>query len=264
MTTDLKPWLHDESASSELKSLLESAEVDEPTEAELERLTGRIAFLFDVPPGGGPDGDGGGGGGQPSGLEGGATSGGATAVATKVATGVSAKLFIGAVVASGGLVTGAFVLRPKPEPAPVVAAVAQAVKPVEIAPPPVEPVAEPAPAVVEPPKPAPAKPRVVQTTPPPQPPSPPAPTAPTSDEELSLLDSAMASSRSGNASQALAAVDAHRAKFPQSPLAQEREVIAIDSLVLLGRPDDARARLAAFRSRWPTSTHLLRLEALLP
>jgi hypothetical protein len=34
--------------------------------------------------------------------------------------------------------------------------------------------------------------------------------------------------------------------------------------VTLGRRDDARERLKSFRTKWPTSTHLVRLEALLP
>lgn len=61
---------------------------------------------------------------------------------------------------------------------------------------------------------------------------------------------------------ALALTDEHARRFPGGTLAQEREVLAIEALAALGRAQDARARLAAFRAAFPQSRHLARLDAL--
>ncbi len=61
---------------------------------------------------------------------------------------------------------------------------------------------------------------------------------------------------------ALALTDEHARRFPSGSLTQEREVLAIEALTRLGRTSDARARLAAFRDRFPQSPHISRLEAL--
>jgi hypothetical protein len=52
-------------------------------------------------------------------------------------------------------------------------------------------------------------------------------------------------------------------RFPSGALAPEREVLAIESLARLGRQPEARARLAAFRAKYPSSPHLARLDSLL-
>ncbi|MDP1917163.1 MAG: hypothetical protein Q8L14_13060 [Myxococcales bacterium] len=262
MTTETKPWLLDESADPGLRELLESAEVDAPSDRQLERLTAKVAFLFDLPPGGGDGGAGGGGGGPPAPT---APVGGVTAAAG----GFGVKALVAAGVVAIGGVVGVVALR-EPVPTPVierpipVAPIAVAPK-VELPPepepvkadelptkppPPVKPVVKVAPTV------APVAAEPTKATPPPPPANP--------DEELTALDDAITAARAGRPAQALAAVDAHLAKFPQSALAQEREVIAIEALVTLGRRDDAKARLTSFRAKWPTSTHLVRLEALLP
>jgi len=59
---------------------------------------------------------------------------------------------------------------------------------------------------------------------------------------------------------ALTDADAHR--FPNGPLAPEREVLAIEALTRLHRLPEAKARLAIFRARYPQSPHLARLDAL--
>lgn len=260
MTTETKPWLLDESADPGLRELLESAEVDAPSDRQLERLTAKVAFLFDLPPGGGDGGAGGGGGGGAPAPT--APVGGVTAAAGGL--GMKALLAAG-VVAIGGVV-GVVALR-QPVPAPVIERptpvavvpkvelppepeLPKAEEPPTKPPPPVKPVVKVAPTVA----PAPVEP--TKALPPPPPSNP--------DEELAALDDAITAARAGRPAQALAAVDAHLAKFPQSALAQEREVIAIEALVTLGRRDDAKERLKSFRSKWPTSTHLVRLEALLP
>lgn len=56
-------------------------------------------------------------------------------------------------------------------------------------------------------------------------------------------------------------LDVHARRFPRGLLAPEREVLAIEALRALGHDDAARARLAAFRARYPDSMHLRRLEA---
>lgn len=133
---------------------------------------------------------------------------------------------------------------PKPEPEPPAAEA-----------PPEEPTPAPAPVVARPPgkkKPAPA--------PPPAPPAP-APGVP-SDAEVSLLQQAMEAAQHGHPEVALQALDAHAAQFPSGALAQEREVLAIEAQVKLGRLGEAQARAARFKQTWPTSTHLLRVESL--
>src|SRR5439155_2889108 len=60
MSTPARPWL-EEGAGGELAQMLESAVTDEPRAEQLQALEARLAFLFTVPPGGGPAPGGGGG-----------------------------------------------------------------------------------------------------------------------------------------------------------------------------------------------------------
>jgi hypothetical protein len=62
--------------------------------------------------------------------------------------------------------------------------------------------------------------------------------------------------------QALSICGDHARAFPQGLLAQEREVIAVDALMRLGRTDEATARAVRFEGAYPSSTHLRRIEAL--
>jgi hypothetical protein len=64
-------------------------------------------------------------------------------------------------------------------------------------------------------------------------------------------------------SSALKLTEEHGKLFPTGTLAPEREVLAVEALAELGRLAEARARLADFRSRFPQSPHLARLDALL-
>jgi hypothetical protein len=61
---------------------------------------------------------------------------------------------------------------------------------------------------------------------------------------------------------ALTLTDEDARRFPTGPLAPEREVLAVEALVRLHRPAEAKERLAAFRTRYPQSPHLARLDAL--
>ncbi len=61
---------------------------------------------------------------------------------------------------------------------------------------------------------------------------------------------------------ALALTDEHAARFPAGSLGQEREVVAIQALLRLGRVGEARTRAARFVAAFPGSAHRSRVEAL--
>ncbi len=69
--------------------------------------------------------------------------------------------------------------------------------------------------------------------------------------ETALLDRAHAALARGDAARALEAADAHARAFPRGQLAENRESVAVQALVHLGRNTEARARGATFRRRWP-------------
>lgn len=89
--------------------------------------------------------------------------------------------------------------------------------------------------------------------------------APESDPEaeLALIRSAQDALGTSPAT-ALARTDEHRRRFGDGVLAQEREVVAIDALVRLGREAEARGRAEAFHRRWPRSAHGRRVDVLVP
>ncbi|HSO39695.1 MAG TPA: hypothetical protein VLT33_44515 [Labilithrix sp.] len=80
--------------------------------------------------------------------------------------------------------------------------------------------------------------------------------------EVALLDRAQASLPASPAD-TLARCDEHARRFATGTLVQEREVLAIDALLRLGRRGEAEARAARFRQSFPRSGHLRRVEALL-
>jgi hypothetical protein len=71
--------------------------------------------------------------------------------------------------------------------------------------------------------------------------------------ERAILETARTAVARGNGASALAAVQRHIEQFPRGRLAEEREVIAIQALVSLGRLDEARQRAARFKSSFPRS-----------
>lgn len=79
--------------------------------------------------------------------------------------------------------------------------------------------------------------------------------------ELELLREAQRLQASEPAA-ALAAVARHQRLFPSGILAQEREMVAIDALIRLGRRDAARARAATFLRQYPGSVHAVRIREL--
>jgi len=66
----------------------------------------------------------------------------------------------------------------------------------------------------------------------------------------------------GDPARALRMTEEHAARFPRGVLVQERDVIAIDALVRLGRRDEARAKAMSFRARYPSSAHASRIAAI--
>jgi hypothetical protein len=71
--------------------------------------------------------------------------------------------------------------------------------------------------------------------------------------ERALLDPARTALGRGDGASALDAVHKHEARFASGKLAEEREAIAVQALVVLHRTDDARARAARFQQRYPGS-----------
>lgn len=245
-------------ASSALRGLLRSAVEDEPTAEQLASLAARIGPLPAPPAPGTPPASA-----PPA----------ADAVSAAMSSGLKLKVLLGMAVLTGTV--GSFhvgrvyerthsdAARPRTHdiaPAPVAP-----LPSAEPAAPAAEP--SPPPASVAPPTagvpPAGAAPRPASAAPK-RPPVPAPSEAPTpEDEELLLLDSAHQALRRGDAEGALASAQAHASRFPSGTLAQEREVIAIEALVRLGRVPEARERAEAFGARYPTSSHLVRLQGLL-
>lgn len=80
-------------------------------------------------------------------------------------------------------------------------------------------------------------------------------------DESALLDRARAQLASDPAA-ALAATARHARHFPRGLLVEEREVIAVDALMRLGRSETARARARRFTLAHPRSVYRARVEAL--
>jgi len=81
--------------------------------------------------------------------------------------------------------------------------------------------------------------------------------------ESAILDIARTAIARGEADHAIAAVDRHASTFPQGVLREEREALGVKALVLAGRADDARARAAQFRAKYPESLFLPALDSAL-
>jgi hypothetical protein len=65
-----------------------------------------------------------------------------------------------------------------------------------------------------------------------------------------------------NPSGALELTQQHAKLFANGALVPEREVLAIEALLQLGRPQEARTQFEAFRTRFPQSPHVARVQAL--
>jgi hypothetical protein len=84
---------------------------------------------------------------------------------------------------------------------------------------------------------------------------------PETPDEVTILRSARAVIRT-DASTALRLAEEHKVHYPSGALAQEREVIAIEALVSLGRSAEARQRAERFARDYPGSAHWPRIAAL--
>jgi len=71
--------------------------------------------------------------------------------------------------------------------------------------------------------------------------------------ERGLLDEARKALARGEPGESLAAIDQHARRFPHGILAEEREALAVRTLVALGNTDAARARAESFHQRFPNS-----------
>ncbi len=104
--------------------------------------------------------------------------------------------------------------------------------------------------------------------------APTAPTAPqaegvraTAEESLTgeraILDRARSALIAGDAAKSLLALEEHARRFRRPQLAEEREALAIQSLAVLGRFDEARARAARLRATSPNSLFMPAVDATL-
>lgn len=226
------PRLRDDpGTSAALRRALDAAREDVPSDAQLDALAAKLGPLL-----GGP-----GGGGAPPG-DGGAALSGASAFGGKALGGLA--------IAAAGVAVAALVLTPDDpappprRPDPVIEAPAPRVE------------SEPVPEGVD-----------VPTDLEPEAPTPrPPPRRPTFEvdpaAELALLRRMQDDLRTDPAA-ALETAREHERRFGPGTLAQEREVVAIDALDRLGRDAEARARAEAFRTRWPRSAHLRRIDVIL-
>lgn len=82
------------------------------------------------------------------------------------------------------------------------------------------------------------------------------------EEEARLLHRAQ-DELAASPARTLATCQEHARRFPRGLLAQEREVLAIDALVRLGRRGEATRRAETFSRAYPSSSHRRRIDALL-
>lgn len=120
-------------------------------------------------------------------------------------------------------------------------------------------VSDPSPSAASPPTASPAR---TQLPLPGAVPARPVPAAAAEETEIDLLRDARASLATAP-SRALAIAERHATRFPSGVLAEEREVIAIEALVRLGRRAEARARADRFFVLHPSSAYRPRIDALL-
>jgi hypothetical protein len=78
-----------------------------------------------------------------------------------------------------------------------------------------------------------------------------------------MLDRARDALAQDDGPRALAVLDQHAQTFPRPRLAEEREALAVQALVIASRYAEARARGARFRTTWPSSLFLPAVDASL-
>lgn len=160
---------------------------------------------------------------------------------------------VGLLAVAGIAAVAALGLRAQPSP------VAPA-PPVETSPPVIEPTPAPEPPTMSPSD-LPSAPVAAQPAPP-RSTAKPLASASAEGDEIGLLARAHESLRS-NPTRSLALCKEHESRFASGQFAQEREAVAIEALVYLGRRDEANRRWTSFRERYPSSSHRVHLESLL-
>jgi hypothetical protein len=81
--------------------------------------------------------------------------------------------------------------------------------------------------------------------------------------ERTVLDEARAAVARGDGGAALIALEAHRDRYPEGSLVEEREALTVLALVKVGRVDDAKSKADRFRARWPRSLFLPAIDGAL-
>lgn len=210
---------------SMLDSLISSAAADEPSEEQLRRLEARIAPLLVTGAGAG------------------------VAVAAKAGKSTLAKWLAGGLTV-GALGAGGYAVHRSMQASPPTVVGVDAAAPAFDALPDA-PLVDAAPAIT----PAPSAPK--------QPTRTKSPPADGLAEEARILARAQTALRDGQPARALRDIDRHQVRFPRGALAEERERLAIETLLALGRRDAAEARARQFRSAFPDSLQWDRIRALL-
>ncbi len=237
---------------AELRSLLEASDGHEPSPADLASLGKRLAEALPpgtLPPGGDGTPSGGGAGGAPTAAP------PTTAPTGGILSSAGAKLL--AAIAIGGAIAGVVAVVPR-EPSP--SAVSPA--PTVTARAPEGSLASPVASVAAVPSTSSSAGAAVIPEPstaaaPPRP-----STAAPSEPEATILARAHDELLRGAPEKALATTNEHTRGYPKGALAQEREVIAIEALVRLGRRDESRRRAQAFHRVYVGSSHGDRVDRL--
>jgi hypothetical protein len=235
---DVKPLLH--SADADLRRVLEAGAQHEPSPQDLAGLTKKLAAI--LPPGTLP----------PTTPSGGPPPPPPPAAPAASGAGGAAKAMLAIGAIGVAAIVGVAVTRSpsSSSPATPITTAAGSVS-VSVSdpepPPPVFPTATTS-AEVPPPPPR----RVTHSTPPPPPPP-----------ETTMLAGAHEQLLKGSPAQALAMTNDHAKAYPNGSMAQEREVIAIEALMKLGRRDEAARRATQFHKSFPQSSHGERIDRLI-
>jgi len=243
----MKPLFDDPLLGDELRSALDAASEHQPSSEELARLKSKLAAA--LPPGTLPPAAGPGGGGSPG--------GGPSPAAPLMGKGLAAIVAASAIVVVVGVyeltrggttttvVTPMTSAAPSTSASPLTATAATSVSPI----PTVE--VDAATTATNTTKPLTSVATASATA-----------SALPAEPEASMLARAHQALLHHDPDRALAVAGEHARSYPQGALTQEREVIAVEALLALGRRDEARARVATFRREHPKSSHLSRLERL--
>lgn len=74
-------------------------------------------------------------------------------------------------------------------------------------------------------------------------------------KERALIDAARSALARGDATSALARTDEHARAFPRGQLAEPRDALRVQALVMVGRADEARAQAARFERAYPNGLY---------